>query len=627
MPAFIEALASSAVTRPLFILLSLFFMLRYNSRGEFIYFFAAFLPIALLLITHRNTEHSPPLPSLEKPVWLFAALALWLNFSPLWSEIPISSIETVLVFNTALLAALLASRLNNSEVSRLFTLIFVAAAALSLLTLWQVLQQGAQRPTGMLLNWNSHAALLNLAIIPLCWRYLNDTNARAYSGPLLALLVCSLALTQSRGALLGLAVALLLLLPPLYQTSQRSNYYRPFIIMGLWMVCGYTVATLINDGIGAARLLQGLSGADPVMSGRFEIWHATFNAYLDRPWLGWGLGTYWGFYPLYRMPIENSAGTFAHNDYLQILAESGPVGLLLLLMLALWPLLRYLQEAKGGRINGGNAPVIAAISATLLHSVFTFNLYNAAILLLLGFYWGLVSRTEQTNTMITSSPDFFRALPGITLLYTLLTLTLITIQEWFIYDSLNRTTALEAVEELDQASAIFPWNDIPHLWVAQNVVNAITQTPADDTEQRLQLAHYGLDHIDTALQYHPFRIQSYLTRIEIKQLVPSHFSWREAASDYQEALDINPANLALRVTYADYLQSQNEPSIALEVLEAGWGRSCYISCGIVEKYLNDLISLRQRLGDASGVNEAQKVLDRFTTKRMNERSVLGFIIR
>jgi O-antigen ligase len=65
---------------------------------------------------------------------------------------------------------------------------------------------------------------------------------------------------------------------------------------------------------------------------RNEIWKATWRMFMAHPILGVGMGGYWAAIPAF----HNASGTMtpqeAHNDYLELLASSGVVGL----ALALW---------------------------------------------------------------------------------------------------------------------------------------------------------------------------------------------------------------------------------------------------------------------------------------------------
>ncbi len=63
---------------------------------------------------------------------------------------------------------------------------------------------------------------------------------------------------------------------------------------------------------------------------RSELWHVAWDDYRDNPVLGSGPGTYEAYWDEHR-PIQHKVRD-AHNLYLEVLAELGPLGLLLLLL-------------------------------------------------------------------------------------------------------------------------------------------------------------------------------------------------------------------------------------------------------------------------------------------------------
>ncbi len=88
---------------------------------------------------------------------------------------------------------------------------------------------------------------------------------------------------------------------------------------------------------------------------RFVMWKAAFWGWLQHPWLGWGLGSFWEIFQQYlavvNMPF-NEPFYFhrPHNEYLQFLSEAGLPGLILYLavygapLLWLWRHRRWLAD-------------------------------------------------------------------------------------------------------------------------------------------------------------------------------------------------------------------------------------------------------------------------------------------
>lgn len=98
------------------------------------------------------------------------------------------------------------------------------------------------------------------------------------------------------------------------------------IVVGAIWLGGDQLATRIEQSheelpVAAAELREGGS--------RNEIWQATWKLWKAHPLLGVGLGGYWAAIPAF----HNASGTLtpqeAHNDYLELLASGGVVGLVL----------------------------------------------------------------------------------------------------------------------------------------------------------------------------------------------------------------------------------------------------------------------------------------------------------
>lgn len=125
----------------------------------------------------------------------------------------------------------------------------------------------------------------------------------------------------------------------------------------------------------------------PVLStllkdGRVVATHVAQRMFLASPVLGTGLGTYGDLYP--RMVGDGEPLYFAHNDYAQLLAESGLVGLGLSTVpaVALARAARYFWRHASGVERTLGAAAWAAVAGIGIHSFFDWNLHVPANALL-----------------------------------------------------------------------------------------------------------------------------------------------------------------------------------------------------------------------------------------------------
>ena len=80
---------------------------------------------------------------------------------------------------------------------------------------------------------------------------------------------------------------------------------------------------------------------------RIENFRAGLEVYLEKPWFGVGAGNFWIAYPKYRPAMGNEI-RYVHNNFIQVLAEAGPIagtGLVLLIFYLFWALRK--NQARG----------------------------------------------------------------------------------------------------------------------------------------------------------------------------------------------------------------------------------------------------------------------------------------
>jgi len=96
----------------------------------------------------------------------------------------------------------------------------------------------------------------------------------------------------------------------------------PIILMLLFMISPQKTKTLTISQfrLAQASILQ-----------RIDLWKTSWNMFIDKPIIGQGLGTYMSNFKKYQDEKERSVGEqgiwYAHNSYLQMLAENGILGL------------------------------------------------------------------------------------------------------------------------------------------------------------------------------------------------------------------------------------------------------------------------------------------------------------
>jgi O-antigen ligase len=117
-----------------------------------------------------------------------------------------------------------------------------------------------------------------------------------------------------------------------------------------------------------------------------------------KPVLGWGFGTFPTVYPQFRSFYTNLFVNAAHNDYVQVLAETGLVGFLIVIWFIVSVYRRGLRGLSRWNDNWDQVLRLAALvgcTGILVHSFADFNLQIPANALLFYFLCALATGLPQ----------------------------------------------------------------------------------------------------------------------------------------------------------------------------------------------------------------------------------------
>jgi putative inorganic carbon (HCO3(-)) transporter len=129
---------------------------------------------------------------------------------------------------------------------------------------------------------------------------------------------------------------------------------------------------------------------------RFQYWQAAGSMFKESPFIGKGLGTFMAHFSTY-VPSLNIS--YAHNCFLQILAESGIFSLLAFLgfvVSVLYAGIRKFASTRDPILLGG----ICGISGFLAHSFFEVSLYSLPLAVLFWLWIGIVSRLSSLGEQV-----------------------------------------------------------------------------------------------------------------------------------------------------------------------------------------------------------------------------------
>ena len=187
----------------------------------------------------------------------------------------------------------------------------------------------------------------------------------------LVILSAALIFSQSRGgtgALLG-GVAIMTTVGVMLRDNPHAER-RMLVVVAL--VVAAAVAWLGTGGLVERLGLVSQEGKE-----RLELWRFSLDVIREHPWFGVGADNYGWVIPAYRDFIERAAAVnHAHNDYLELMAEQGLLGGVLVgvpVLLILGGMLDGYRRRHDQLLLGILFGALTAATAFLLHAVVEFN--------------------------------------------------------------------------------------------------------------------------------------------------------------------------------------------------------------------------------------------------------------
>jgi len=135
-----------------------------------------------------------------------------------------------------------------------------------------------------------------------------------------------------------------------------------------------------------------LDSTDVTAGGRTQLWSETLPLIKAYPFFGCGLGGYETAFMRFKAFEPLVTDNYAHNDYLQLLAELGVAGFAIGAALAFSVVRMAVRRAVSAADPGGRYFAVAcagALAAILAHSLADFNLYIPANAMLLAWIAGM----------------------------------------------------------------------------------------------------------------------------------------------------------------------------------------------------------------------------------------------
>jgi O-antigen ligase len=245
---------------------------------------------------------------------------------------------------------------------------------------------------GPYVNKNHYAGLMEMLFpLPLFLAFsLRDLEKRVFLAFMSVLMAASIFLSNSRGGMLACIVQVLLITVLIAASGREDERSHRWVWAAGLLIAVIVIVGWLGGGSAVERLLTLREPmADDTSGNRLTILRDCLPIIRQHFWFGTGLGTFPTIYPSYRSFYSEAFVNAGHNDYLQLIVETGLLGALAFG----WFFFVYIRSCvrllRGWQFSPFATLQIAACVSCLgllIHSVVDFNLHipaNAALFFVL----------------------------------------------------------------------------------------------------------------------------------------------------------------------------------------------------------------------------------------------------
>jgi len=423
--------------------------------------------------------------------------------------------------------------------------------------------------------------------------------------------------TRTRGAWVGLIGAMAFFAgTKLMAEGEMKKIFKSLfskkslVIISLMVIC---LGLLIRydyrrRGSFTKKFLSIAELKDPATRHRFVMWHTAIDIIKEQPLLGTGVGTFKKIHPKYQSKylrtekygIFQGLSQFAHNDYLEITASTGILGLgsfLWLIVTLYWTGLKRLKQISESKYSANLLIItLSSLTAVLIHSFFHYSFYLPTTSMLFWLWLGLLNtdgnKLEEARWNISHSIIVRSAIILMTIILLLWATKPFMASLYF-----DRAGSYAMSGDYNKAIAMYK--------------KSINLNPADDKAHNnlgnvyrdIGLYTKALKEYETTLKINPYSVEAHnnLGILHIKRGLDD-----EAISEYITAIEINPNLAGVRNNLGNIYRKKGLHNDALREYQ----EAINLDRRFVEAYNNLGVTLAEMGELREAVQQFEKALQR-----------------
>jgi len=393
----------------------------------------AVILLAIWLVKIVNTKkYSLQKTKLDLPIILFSLVLIFSFFISKTKTVSLQ--EFIIFFSYILIFFLIINNLDKkTDFNSFIHLLFITSSLVSIYTIIQyygfdpyLSDLHSLTSTIGQKNWISNYLAM---IFPVVFSYflLEQTkkNKIIYFF-LLSIFYATLMICQSRGIWISISLTLILAIYIIIKFKlfaifqENKKWLILLLITFLIITIIYSTDNPLNKSAITVpqRALSTFDEQDPSINTRLLMWKTTFEMIKDKPLFGSGLGTFKMNYLIYQAEFLKSNPYYikysgkageAHNEYLQMWAELGIIGLGLFLLIFYCfykTIIDFYNNKKNVKEKIITLGLVLGITCFLIHCLFTFPLHVPALGVTFFALLGLtVVYTRKINLLKTDSDN------------------------------------------------------------------------------------------------------------------------------------------------------------------------------------------------------------------------------